>query len=72
MDNAGIQSAITGSVWFHHFGSITQDQMKKEKGLLLSQALGDRNNYNSLGLHLFERISRRPKRKVVEASWRQS
>ena len=72
MDKAGIQSAITGSVWFHHFGSITQDQMKKEKGLLLSQALGDRHNYKSLGLNWFERKRRRLKRKNMEALWRHS
>lgn len=70
LEKAGIQTAITGAVWFHHFGSVTQDQIKKEKGLVASHALGDRKNYKTLGLNWFERKIRRFKRKNLESSWR--
>ncbi len=72
LEKAGIQTAITGAVWLHHFGSVTQDQMKKEKGLVASHALGDRKNYKTLGLNWFERKIRRFRRKNLESSWRRN
>ena len=72
LEKAKIQTAITGAVWLHHFGSITQDQMKKEKGLASFQALGHRKNYKILGLNWLERKMRRLKRKNAEALWRKS
>jgi GT2 family glycosyltransferase len=72
LEKAGIQTAITGAVWFHHFGSVTQDQMKKEKGLAMSQALGERKNYKMLGMNWFERKIRRFRRKKSESLWRKT
>ena len=45
---AGIPMAMTGASWLHHFGSITQSEMKRERGLTEKQALGDRHNYRQL------------------------
>jgi GT2 family glycosyltransferase len=48
LDQAGIKTAITGSSWLHHFGSITQSAMKKERGMKNSDSLADRHNSNLL------------------------
>jgi N-acetylglucosaminyl-diphospho-decaprenol L-rhamnosyltransferase len=42
---AGIQMGTTGASWLHHFGSITQSEMKRERGLQEKQGLGGRHNY---------------------------
>jgi GT2 family glycosyltransferase len=45
---AGIPMATTGASWLHHFGSITQSEMKRERGLQEKQGLGGRHNYRYL------------------------
>lgn len=45
---AGIPMATTGASWLHHFGSITQSEMKRERGLQEKQGLGGRYNYRYL------------------------
>lgn len=45
---ANLNTAITGRSWIHHFGSITQSQMKQEKGLNSNANLGNRYNYKLL------------------------
>ena len=45
---AAIPMAMTGASWLHHFGSITQTEMKRERGLSGKQGLGDRRNYRLL------------------------
>lgn len=45
---ANIASGITGASWLHHFGSITQTAMKKERGLTGKQGLTGRYNYRLL------------------------
>ena len=45
---AGIRMATTGASWLHHFGSITQSEMKRERGLQEKQGLGGRHNYRYL------------------------
>ncbi len=41
-----IRLGTTGSVWVHHFGSITQSIMKRERGLKNTDSLGStRNKY---------------------------
>lgn len=42
VEKAGIPCAITGASWLHHYGSITQQIMKQERGLLQSDDLPDR------------------------------
>ena len=70
LERAQIPTAITGAAWLHHFGSITQDQIKKEKGLAKTDAIGNRRNYKTLGLSWFERKIRRARRKRSEKVWR--
>lgn len=41
----GIKTAITGGSWLHHYGSITQSVMKRERGLADKDSLA--NRYNS-------------------------
>jgi hypothetical protein len=48
LKKAGIQTAITGSSWLHHFGSITQTAMKIERGLSQKDGLANRYNYKLL------------------------
>ncbi len=45
---ANIPMATTGASWLHHFGSITQSEMKRERGLQEKQGLGGRYNYRYL------------------------
>lgn len=45
---ANIATGITGAVWLHHFGSITQTAMKKERGLSQKDNIGYRYNYRLL------------------------
>lgn len=70
LERAHIPTAITGAAWLHHFGSITQDQIKKEKGLAKTDAIGNRRNYKTLGLSWFERKIRRARRKRSEKVWK--
>jgi GT2 family glycosyltransferase len=48
LKKANIQTAITGSSWLHHYGSITQTAMKLERGLSQKDGLGYRYNYKLL------------------------
>ena len=50
-----IPMAVTGRSWLHHFGSITQSEMKKERGLSEKQGLGGRHNYRYLNQSWFSR-----------------
>lgn len=45
---AGMRIGTTGASWLHHFGSITQSAMKRERGLKQSDDLGYRNNHKLL------------------------
>jgi N-acetylglucosaminyl-diphospho-decaprenol L-rhamnosyltransferase len=46
--SAGIRMGTVGAAWIHHFGSITQDAMRKERGLSQKEGLSDRRNYKLL------------------------
>ncbi|OMG71437.1 glycosyltransferase family 2 protein [Burkholderia ubonensis] len=48
LDKARIPSAIVGGAWLHHYGSITQTAMKRERGLSERSGLGNRTNYQLL------------------------
>jgi hypothetical protein len=48
LKKANIQTAITGSSWLHHYGSITQTAMKLERDLNQKEGLGYRYNYKLL------------------------
>jgi N-acetylglucosaminyl-diphospho-decaprenol L-rhamnosyltransferase len=55
LKKAKIKTAITGASWLHHFGSITQNAMKKEMGIDPKKGLGNRKNYKLLQQNWLER-----------------
>jgi len=55
LKKSGIQTAITGSSWLHHFGSITQTAMKLERGLNHKDGLTNRYNYKLLNQSWLDR-----------------
>ncbi len=67
---AGIRMATTGASWLHHFGSITQSEMKRERGLQEKQGLGGRHNYRYLNQSwLARKLQKREKVRNLK-SWR--
>jgi GT2 family glycosyltransferase len=55
LKKSGIQTAIAGASWLHHFGSITQTAMKQERGLQEKDGLANRYNYRLLNQSWLER-----------------
>lgn len=70
LDKAGIKTAITGSSWLHHFGSITQSAMKQERGLTQKDNLPYRYNYRLLKQSWIRRKLKKMKRIRQEKIWR--
>lgn len=48
MSKARVPAGTTGASWIHHFGSITQLAMKKDRGLREGDGLAYRHNYRLL------------------------
>lgn len=71
-DKAGVRCAMTGAVWLHHYGSITQTAMKQERGLSAKQGLGNRYNYRLLQQSWLERKLTKMRRLRQERAWRDS
>lgn len=67
---SGIPMATTGASWLHHFGSITQSEMKRERGLKENQGLGDRRNYRYLNQGWLERKIQKHKKINKLKEWR--
>jgi GT2 family glycosyltransferase len=66
----GIRMATTGASWLHHFGSITQSEMKRERGLKENQGLGGRYNYRYLNQSwLARKLQKREKVRNLK-SWK--
>jgi GT2 family glycosyltransferase len=70
LDKAGVRCAITGASWLHHFGSITQTAMKRERGLSMSANLPYRYNYRLLHQPWWQRKWNKFQRKQREQQWR--
>ena len=68
---AGIPMATTGSSWLHHFGSITQSEMKRERGLQEKQGLGGRHNYRYLNQSWLARKLQKREKVSNLKTWRQ-
>jgi len=68
-DKAGIPTAITGAVWLHHYGSITQSAMKQERGLSEKQGLGYRYNYRLLQQSWLQRKLNKIKSRKQQKNW---
>lgn len=71
LDQAGIPTAIVGSAWLHHYGSITVSAMKQERGLSSRQGLGARDNYRLLGKSTLRRKWDKWQRVKRERQWRE-
>lgn len=69
---AGIETAMTGASWLHHFGSITLSAMKKERGLTGKQGLGNRNLYRLLNMNWPQRKILKIKNLRQTKSWRKN
>jgi len=68
----GIPMAMTGASWLHHFGSITQSEMKRERGLASHQGLSGRRNYRLLNQSWFARKLQKAMKLRQLRMWRQS
>jgi GT2 family glycosyltransferase len=72
VDRAGIRTAITGASWLHHYGSITQSEMKRERGLKEKDDLVGRGHNRAKLLEqswLERKIARAQLKRQVKA-WR--
>ncbi|WP_245395099.1 glycosyltransferase family 2 protein [methane-oxidizing endosymbiont of Gigantopelta aegis] len=72
LDKAGIATGMTGASWLHHFGSITQTAMKKERGLSEKDGLGYRYNYRLLQQSWLQRKLNKMRRKRLHKDWREA
>ena len=71
IDRAQIPTAWTGASWLHHFGSITQSEIKKERGLREKDSLGQRyENHKLLQQSWLERKLSRAATKRQVKNWR--
>jgi len=69
LDKAGIITATTGSSWLHHYGSITQSIMKKERGLLNKEGLAFRYNSSLLKQSWVKRKMNKISKKHQQKKW---
>jgi GT2 family glycosyltransferase len=68
---AGMRMGTTGASWLHHFGSITQSAMKRERGLKESDDLGYRYNHRLLQQSWLERKMDKIRLKRQLREWRE-
>lgn len=68
---AGMRIGTTGASWLHHFGSITQSAMKRERGLKQSDDLGYRYNHRLLHQSWLERKLDKVRLKRQLREWRE-
>jgi GT2 family glycosyltransferase len=70
LDRKKIPTGIAGASWIHHYGSVTQSELKKERGISEKKGLGDRDNFKLLGQSWLERkllkLKRMRQRKAYE------
>jgi GT2 family glycosyltransferase len=70
MAKARVASGTTGASWIHHFGSITQSAMKKDRGLRERDGLADRRNDRLLRKSWTQRKLEKLKRNLRLKRWR--
>lgn len=68
---AGMRMGTTGASWLHHFGSITQSAMKRERGLKERDDLGARNNNRLLNQTWLQRKLNKFQQKRQLKNWRE-
>lgn len=67
---AGMRMGTTGASWLHHFGSITQSAMKRERGLKERDDLGLPNNNRLLHQSWLKRKVNKFQQKCQLKEWR--
>lgn len=70
IEKAGIPTAILGSSWLHHFGSITLSALKQERGLSQRQGLSARDSHKLLHQSTIERKWKKFLRTREARRWR--
>ena len=55
IDKANIPTALVGSGWIHHYGSVTVKALRQEKGLKGKEGLSSRNNKQLLNQSWLQR-----------------
>ncbi len=68
---AGMRMATTGASWIHHFGSITQSAMKRERGLSEKDDLGQRYNHRLLQQSWLDRKLEKLRTQRQLSRWRE-
>lgn len=71
LDKASIPTAIVGSSWLHHFGSMTLSALKQERGLSQKEGLSARNSYRLLGQSTLARKWKKFNRVRQQQRWHQ-
>jgi len=72
MSKARVPGGTTGSSWIHHFGSVTQSAMKKERGLRERDGLAYRHNERLLQRSWLDRKLEKLRRNRQLRAWRDS
>ena len=70
MAKARVAAGTTGASWIHHFGSITQAAMKKDRGLRERDGLAYRYNYRLLRTSWLDRKLDKLRRNRQQRVWR--
>lgn len=70
LKKSAFKSAINGHVWLHHFGSITQKEMKKSLGKAQDEVLVKVNDRALLHQSWLERKLARYNSKKLQKTWR--
>ena len=71
MARGGVVGGTTGASWLHHFGSITQSAMKRERGLRERDGLAHRHNYRLLRKSWLDRKMEKITRNRQLRMWRE-
>jgi GT2 family glycosyltransferase len=69
VEKASIPTAMLGSSWVHHFGSITLRALKQERGLAQGQGLSARNSHQLLGQLTLQRKWKKLQRMYRTREW---
>lgn len=72
LSKSDFRSAINGRVWLHHFGSITQKEMKQNLGKAIKDVLVKVNDRQLLQQSWLERKMAKFQLKKRQAAWRQA
>jgi GT2 family glycosyltransferase len=70
LEKADIPMGMVGASWLHHYGSITQSAIKRERGLRQTDGLSARRAYRLLEQSMLQRKWRKLVRSKAQSRWR--